>query len=51
MQWFLKIISGMTNSVDPDQTAILLETLAYKICGYLTKCCGNHLKHLTCYIV
>ena len=44
--FFLKIISEMTNSVDPDQTAvwsgsalfayaILSDTLVYEILGYL----------------
>ena len=50
LQLFLKILSGMANSVDPDQTASLKavrsgsalfvyadlsETLVYKILGYL----------------
>ena len=42
--YFLEILSGMANSVDPDQTglifalfayAILLATLVYKIFGHL----------------
>ena len=46
MQLFLKILNGMTNSVDPDQEqsglglhclhAILSEILVYKILGHLT---------------
>ena len=54
MQLFLKIPSGMANSVDPDETApegtvrtgsalficaVLLETLVKKILGYLLQCC------------
>ena len=50
MQLFIKILSGMANSVDPDQTApsgavwygsalfayvILSDTLVFKILGYL----------------
>ena len=39
MQLLLKMLSGMANSVDPDQTApasaILLETLVYEILGHL----------------
>ena len=32
MQLFLKILGGMANSIDPDQTAPLV-TLVYKILG------------------
>ena len=39
MQLLLKILSGMANYVDPDQTlfgyAILPETLVYEILGHL----------------
>ena len=37
MQLFLKTLSGMANSVDPDQTAyaILSETLVYEVLGHL----------------
>ena len=43
MHLFLKILSGMANSVDPDQTAgsalfacvILSETLVFKFLGHL----------------
>ena len=50
MQFFLKILSGMANSVDPDKTALsgivcsgsalfacasLSETLVYEILGHL----------------
>ena len=43
MQLFLKTLSGMADSVDPDQTAssglfayaILSQTLVYEILGYL----------------
>ena len=41
MQLFLKIFSGMTNSVDPDQTApffsyaIFVRNLVYKKLGHL----------------
>ena len=42
MQWFLKILKRMANSVDSDQTAlslfayaILSETLVYEILGNL----------------
>ena len=37
MQLFLKTLTGMANSVDPDQTAlvILSETLWYEILGQL----------------
>ena len=35
MHLFLKILSGLANGVDPDQTAPLSETLVFKILGHL----------------
>ena len=35
MHFFLKILSGMPNSVDPDQTATLSETLVFEILRHL----------------
>ena len=32
MQFFLKILSGMANSVDPDQTALGLHCLHMQFC-------------------
>ena len=49
MQFFLKMLRGMANSIDPDQSApsllaytILSETLVYQIFGHLPQMKYSH---------